>query len=30
MKIFIIYVLDIDGPLGLHDLDFKNSEANEN
>jgi hypothetical protein len=30
MKIFIIYVLDTDGPLGLHDLDFKYSKANEN
>jgi hypothetical protein len=30
MKIFIIYVLNIDGPLGLHDLDFKYLKANEN
>jgi hypothetical protein len=30
MKIVITCVFDINGPSGLHDLDFKNSYLNEN
>ncbi len=30
MKKVIIYVVNINGPLRCHDLDFKNSKLNEN